>query len=391
MPAHLVAAIFLGWGFYRSYEWFKTKNRLPLPILLMITVALAIFLPLFNIKNNWLPMDRSELYTPDDAARNILANIEDGSILIFQTGSVSAVHYEQVIAGNKPNVIALHNSLWAPWMRENLERYRSRGLYIPSMTINPEKLRDLKARDPFAQKYIADFVRGNVEKFNIYFLMPEDIEGIKFIPWGFVYKASLKDEPADPANWKFSFRTSRFCSLALPTPPNWSWKKCVESNMEIDNGRGFIEPKDAQKQAYDQFEEVRAGYAASYKNLADGYLARRDFDNAIKYYGRTINLLGSHFTEEQKLNAYLQKGAALLNAERGAEALSFADEVNKKFPKSKETAWFLAATLEKNNRKQEAMNLLFDALREYPKDENLNNLLNKLIESTNKKSPAAGF
>ncbi|MEK7548880.1 MAG: DUF2723 domain-containing protein [Patescibacteria group bacterium] len=379
IPAHLGLAIFMAAGFYAIFQWkFQKLNG----VFKTIIILLLVFVVFGNLKNNWLTLDRRQNFYPEEAGHNILKSVEDGSIIIAETGvALNSILYNQFILGEKQNAIAIHrNSFWAPWARQNLKKYESRGMILPDLDISSKDVSDKKKRADFNDRYLEAFIKANIEKFNIYTVMPDNFKELKIIPWGFGYKYSLSEEQPDLKKWDFDFKVSRFCNLKLPTFGDFSLKKCFEAGMEIENGKGYYQPPDIQIQSNKEFEETKAGYASAYRNLAEVYFSKKDFKQAINYYERAINLFNDNFVAEQKTEIYIRKGMALLEDGQYRKAMEHFEEMNNLFPDRKEIIWNLAIAYEGSGLFGKAVNLLENKLD----DKDFNFLFRKILERSSK-------
>lgn len=379
IPTYVAGFIFMASGFYfLSEHWMQKSRYIPK----IIIFSLLIFLIFGNLKNNWPILDRHKNFYPEEVGHNILKNVEDGSIVISEAGmALSSIVYQQMVLKEKSNIIAIHrNSFWAPWMRQNLEKYqKERGLFLPEMDLNSQDLKNPDKRSKFNNKYLEAFIKGNIDKFNIYTVMPDSFEGIKIIPAGFIYKYSKTDENPDLKYWNFDFKISEFCKLKLPTLKDFSLRSCFQMGMEIENGKGFYQPPDIQIQSNKDFEEIKAGYSSGYKNLADIYFSEKEFEKAAYYYDRVINLLNDNFTAEQKFEINMRKGIAIFNAEKYDEAVSYFNGLYNDFPKNKDVLWFLIASYGKIGKIKEAAELLTEVLKNNPNDKNFTSLMKEIF------------
>lgn len=379
IPAHLGLMIFMAAGFYAVSRWRLQKLDGVFKAAIVLILAFVVF---SNLKNNWLTLDRHQNFYPEETGHNILKSVEDGSIIITETGvALNSILYNQFILGEKPNIIAIHrNSFWAPWMRQNLKNYENRGLILPDLNIGAKDLKDKKKSADFNDRYLEAFIKANIGKFDIYTVMPDDFKELKIIPWGFGYKYSLADQEPKPEKWNFDFKISRFCELKLPTLSGFSLRKCFEAGMEMENGKGYYQPPDIQVQSNKEFEETKAGYTSAYRNLAEVYASKKDFKQAIRYYERSINLLNDNFTAEQKAEIYIRKGVALLEDGQYQEATEYFEEINNLFPNRKEIIWNLAIAYEAAGSFEKAVKLLEDKLE----DKDFNFLFRKILERSSK-------
>ena len=386
IPAHFGLAIFMAVGFYAISQWrFQNRFQKLNGVFGIVIILLLMFVVLGNLKNNWLTLDRHQNFYPEETGRNILKSVEDGSIIIAETGvALNSIIYNQFILGEKQNIIVIHrNSFWAPWMRQNLKKYESRGLILPDLDIGSEDIKDKKKSADFNDRYLEAFIKANIGKFNIYTVMPDNFTEFKIIPWGFGYKYLLADqEPVEPSpeKWNFDFKISRFCELKLPIFGNFSLRKCFETGMEIENGKGYYQPPDIQIQSNKEFEETKAGYASAYRNLAETFALKKDFKQAINYYERAINLFNDNFTLEQKTEIYIRKGMALLEDGQYQKAMEYFEEINEFFPNRKEIIWNLAIAYERSGLFGKAVNLLENKLD----DKDFNFLFRKILERNSK-------
>lgn len=378
VPAYFIGAIFMAAAFYLLINEFRDKEAgsfIKIPAIIILLSVAAI-----NLSTNWLTMNRRGNYFPPEVGHNILKNAEDGSIVISEAGmAMSSIIYSQYVLDYKPNIISIHrNSFWAPWMRENLKKYqKERGLFLPDLTISENDLKDARKKTEFNTRYLEEFIRGNIDKFNIYTVMPDNFKDISIIPWGVGYKYSAKTIGSPLQNWNFDFASSKFCRLRIPDFKNYSLESCFTSGM--NEGAGYVQPLDIEWASNKEFNEAKAAYVASYKNLADIYFAEQDFPKAIIYYDRATNLLTDNFTNAQKFTLYFQRGLSLFYDKKFREAIDYAYYIDGLFPKQPETAWLLGGAFNKLGKKNEASNILLEAIRMYPDDENLNSLFNSII------------
>ena len=155
--------------------------------------------------------------------------------------------------------------------------------------------------------------------------------------------------------------------------------------MNLQNGYGYKHPEDIQTQANGDFNSTRAGYAASYMNLGDLYTGRKEYRKAVYYYNRAINLINNNFDDEQKYKMYFKKALALFYDGQYEKAIKYAYTIDKIYPKKSEIAWVLGASFNKLGKNTEAFNIFVEALKLFPKDEDLNNAFNIVLEENNKK------
>ncbi|MDP2684399.1 MAG: DUF2723 domain-containing protein [bacterium] len=395
IPGYYVIALFLSAGiFYIFSKWKSSRN---------ILIAILLLTMMWSIKYNWYSLDRSHDFFPVEAGHNILKNVEDDAVLFIEGGPIIAsVVYNQEVLNYKPNVILIHSAnVWLPWARENLKKYEEeRGLVLPDIDMEPKK-DGRSEREQFFEintKYLEALLLSNVDKFNIYadrvsiFYTPEFAEenGLDLIPWGFGYKyvrGSSSDSvlfggntiEAGPELWDFDFTISRFCKLQYPSLRDFSFFECEYFGMNLENGYGYRHPEDLNTQSNNDFNNYRAAYAVSYMNLGDLYTKRDEHKKAMYYYNRAVNLFNESFDDEQKFNMYFKIVSSLYTSGQYEKTIEYVYKVDEIYPKRAAIAWILAASLEKLGRRNESIELLFEALREYPKDEQLNNLLNKQL------------
>ncbi|KKP99035.1 MAG: hypothetical protein US79_C0001G0009 [Parcubacteria group bacterium GW2011_GWC1_38_17] len=384
IPTYIPMAIFMATGFYFLWFFSEQSSKISKYFLKGAILFLLIFIVFSNLKNNWLSLDRSGYFYPQEVGHNILKSVPEGSIVITEAGmALNSILYNQFILGEKPGVIAIHrNSFWAPWMRQNLKKYeKEKGIFLPNINIDESELKNEQKRSDFNNQYLEAFIKGNIGKFTIYTVMPDFFDGIKIIPAGFGYRYSLSDEEPNIKDWDFNFVTSRFCRLKLPTLRNLSFRNCFEAGIEKDNGKGYFNPDDIQVQSNENFKEIKAGYASSYKNLADIYASKNDFKNSAYYYEKAVNLFNDNFSKEQKFEIYMRRGVALLNAKVYQEALESFREAEKISPKNEKVLLFLIISYEKIGMIKEALDMTKSALKIYPDNEDFSSLFVNILRT----------
>ncbi|KKQ38772.1 MAG: TPR domain-containing protein, partial [Candidatus Moranbacteria bacterium GW2011_GWF2_37_7] len=151
--------------------------------------------------------------------------------------------------------------------------------------------------------------------------------------------------------------------------------------IEKDNGKGYFNPDDIQVQSNENFKEIKAGYASSYKNLADIYASKNDFKNSAYYYEKAVNLFNDNFSKEQKFEIYMRRGVALLNAKVYQEALESFREAEKISPKNEKVLLFLIISYEKIGMIKEALDMTKSALKIYPDNEDFSSLFVNILRT----------
>jgi hypothetical protein len=115
LPAYLVFALWVGFGFQGTIEWLKKIdfNRPPLKGSLILQGAMSAVV-LLSLGWNWRLVDLSNDWSGRERGEAILSRVQTDALVIGWWDTVPVIQYLQLVEGQRPDVHALNRFLIAP-------------------------------------------------------------------------------------------------------------------------------------------------------------------------------------------------------------------------------------------------------------------------------------
>ena len=115
LPAYLVFALWVGYGYQEALDWLKKINlsQMPLRGSVILQTAMAAVV-LLSLGWNWRLVDLSDDWSGRERGEAILSRVQTGALVIGWWDTVPVIQYLQLVEGQRPDVWALNRFLIAP-------------------------------------------------------------------------------------------------------------------------------------------------------------------------------------------------------------------------------------------------------------------------------------
>ena len=303
LPLYITFYITIGVGLACALSGFEQRGALSRAVVLGLTAILTLG-PLLWVNLPYL--NRRDDYVPEDFGRNLFLHVPRGAVLFaWSDQECMLTYYLQVVEKWRPDVtLVFAPLLTAPWYRK-YAREHYRELRIPARV---EPLPDSNSAG--VEEWVAAIVRDNIDRRVFYISKRPSLPppaSYAWIPAGAQWKLNARaPQEIRLEDWDYSYRNrDPFGRL----PERLHAPKHV---TDPQTGRPGI-------QRITYTSEIRMFHLQSWKNLGDWYLARSQFESAVRAYD-------SLFKQEPTIalpGLLFSYGKALFAVDRNREALEY--------------------------------------------------------------------